>query len=100
MEQVREDFFGWPRSTMAKKRSAERSPTKLKSRNVYEDSDSDRSEEVGRRSRNGRGSAYDNDTTWRTDRRRGDDYGSEGSPYRSTGPDHRRARKSPHVAGQ
>ena len=86
---------------MAKKRSTDKSPTKLTSRatrNVYEDSDSDRSEEGGHRSRDGRGSAYDNDTAWRTDRRRGDYYGSEGSPYRSTGPDRRRERNSPHAA--
>ena len=87
---------------MAKKRSNDRSPTKVTSRattNVYEDSDSDRSEEEPRGSRDGRRSAVENDAPWRTDRKRGSDYGSHGSPYRSFIPDRRRERKSPHSGG-
>ena len=47
--QVSEDFLPWPRKSKAKKRSADRSPTKGTSRgpkNVYEDSDSENSEEI------------------------------------------------------
>ena len=47
--QVLKEFFTWSRKATAKKRSPERSPLKLISRatkNVYEDSDSDKSEEV------------------------------------------------------
>ena len=84
---------------MVKKRSPYKSPMKLTSRatkNVYEDSDSDRSKEVVCRSRNGRGSGFDNDAAWRTDRKRGDDYGSDSIPYRSLVQDRRRERRSPH----
>ena len=98
VQQVREEFFRWPRNTMAKKRSPDRSPVKLTSRamkNVYEDSDSNRSEVIPR-SKEGRRSSFDNDDGWRTDRKRGEDYSSDDIPYCSPVHDRRRERRNTH----
>ena len=84
---------------MVKKKSPDRSPMKLTSRatkNVYKDSDNDKSEEVVCWSRDGRGSGFDNNAAWHTNRKRGDDYGSDNIPYCSPVQDRWQERKSPH----
>lgn len=83
---------------MAKKRSADRSPMKVTSRgpmNVYEDSDSDKSEEIIVRGREKRGSAVEHDGSWRRERNRGDDYDSDDMRYRSPREDRRQRFRSP-----
>ena len=63
---------------------------------MYEDSDSDRSEDVIRRRREERGSGFDNEDGWRTERKRGEDYGSDEIPYSSPVHDRRRERQRTH----
>ena len=88
---------------MPKRRSSERSPVKRtskSSKNLYEDSDSERSEQEVFRSRDGRGSAFEHDAARRQGRRREDDYSSEDVPYSSPLHDLRQERRSPHGGGR
>jgi hypothetical protein len=97
--QVTEEFFLWPRKTMVKKRSPERSPLRFTSKapkNVYEDSGTDKSEDEILRGRDSRGLRYENDSAWRTAGKRREEYESDGSAYRSPRYDRRQETRSPH----
>ena len=86
---------------MPKRRSSEREPVKKtskSSKNLYEDSDSERSEQVFQ-SRDGRGSAFEHDAARWQGRKRGDDYSSGDVPYNSPNYDLRQDRRSPHGGG-
>ena len=84
---------------MPKRKSSDRSLVKMtlkSTKNVYEDFDSERSDQEVFRSRDGRGSGFENDAGRRKVRKRGDDYSSDDFPYNSPRRDLLRDRRSPH----